>query len=150
MCNAYKSTLSIKSAVLATRKPLNPTNHTAANVAETLQDIFLEWSVLHKITTIVTDNDATMKKACDLLKIKHLPCFAHTLILLVQEVLKVQSFSEIMNKCKRIVTFFKSSTIATEKFKIAQAVSVPYTLIQEVPTRWKSVFFYDGKNHQDS
>jgi len=107
-----------------------PTNHTAANVAETLQDIFLEWSVLHKITTIVTDNDATMKKACDLLKINHLPCFAHTLNLLVQEVLEVQSFSEIMNKCKRIVTFFKSSSIATEKFKIAQAVSVPHTLIQ--------------------
>jgi len=46
-----------------------------------------------------------------------------------------------MNKCKRIVTFFKSSTIATEKFKIAQAVSMPYTLIQEVPTRWNSAFF---------
>lgn len=39
----------LKSAVLATKKLLNPTSHTASNVAGTLHNIFLEWGVLHKI-----------------------------------------------------------------------------------------------------
>jgi len=39
-----------------------------------------------KVVSIVTDNDITMRKACDLLAIKHFLCFAHTINLLVQEV----------------------------------------------------------------
>lgn len=38
------------------------------------------------------------------------------------------------------MAFFKSSTIAYEKFKKSQGVANPYGLIQEVATRWSSAF----------
>ena len=47
----------------------------------------------------------------------------------------------LIAKCKKIVSFFKSSTIANEKLKAEQEVEHPYGLIQEVPTRWNSALF---------
>lgn len=48
--------------------------------------------------------------------------------------------SEIMIKCTRIVTFFKSSSIAYSKLRLAQTTEIKYSLIQEVPTRWNSAY----------
>lgn len=131
----------LKSAVLSTQRLINPTNHTAANIADSLKSVFDEWDVFAKVVTIVTDNDVTMKKACELLKIKNLPCVAHTINILIQDILKSLSIMPLISKCKQIVSFFKSSTIATEKLKKAQGVDQPHGLIQEVPTRWNSSYF---------
>ena len=89
----------------------------------------------------MSGNDATMKRACENLKIKNFPCFAHTINLLVQEILKADCLVPLIAKCKKIVSFFKSSTIANEKLKAEQEVEHPYGLIQEVPTRWNSALF---------
>jgi len=89
----------------------------------------------------VTDNASAMIKACELLRIKNLPCFAHTVNLVVQDSIKFECVKEIVTKCKTIVTFFKSSSTAMEKFKIEQNTrKKPRTLIQEVSTRWNSMF----------
>jgi len=134
------SNFDLKSAVLAVQKLHDVTNHTAENIARTLEDVFNEWKIKNKITCIVTDNAASMLKACEILKIRNLPCFAHTLNLVVQDCMKLDCINDILTKCKNIVKFFKSSSTAMEKFKIEQNSEKPYTLIQEVPTRWNSTY----------
>jgi len=139
-CHFINSDFELKSAILSIKKLLDVTNHTAENIANSLESIFLEWNIRDKIICIVTDNASAMIKACELLKIKNLPCFAHTVNLVVQDSIKFECVKEIMTKCKTIVTFFKSSSTAMEKFKIEQNTEKPRTLIQEVPTRWNSMF----------
>lgn len=117
---------------------LTATNHNAENIATSLRAVLDEWGIYSKVATIVTDNDSTMLKACELLQKRHLPCFAHTVNLVVQDSLSQDYIKDILTKCKKIVTFFKSSTISYEKFKADQDVEKPYSLIQEVPTRWNS------------
>ena len=80
---------SMKTASLATRKLLDPTNHCAQYIVNTLQDILHSWKVLNKAVCVVTDNAHSMLKASEILKIRNLPCFAHTLHLVVQDGLKL-------------------------------------------------------------
>ncbi|XP_041566010.1 E3 SUMO-protein ligase ZBED1-like [Drosophila elegans] len=132
----------LKTASLATKKLLSITNHCSQNIADTLRDIFIEWNILEKTVCIVTDNASSMLKACDLLHIRNLPCFAHTINLVVQDALKVDDpvLQALFTKCKSIVRFFKQNTISNEKLKLAQEGS-EYTLLQETPTRWNSFYF---------
>jgi len=85
-------------------------------------------------------NWLTIIKACELLEKRHLPCYAHCLNLVVQDSLSIKSIQTILTKCKRILTFFRCSTIAYEMFKKAHGVHKPYRLIQQVCTRWNSAF----------
>ncbi|XP_054744518.1 E3 SUMO-protein ligase ZBED1-like [Anastrepha obliqua] len=119
---------------------IDETNHTAKNIADTLQAVCNEWGIFDKITAIVTDNASSMIKACELLKKRNLPCYAHSLNLVVQDCLKLDCTKELLKKCKSIVAFFKSSTIAYKKFKDSQLTETKYSLIQEVATRWNSAF----------
>jgi len=132
----------LKTASLATRKLLTTTNHGSQNIADTLRKILNEWKILNKTVCIVTDNASSMLKACEILEIRNLPCFAHTINLVVQNALKVDDkfLKDLFTKCKSIVRFFKQSTIACEKFKLAQEGSA-LTLLNETPTRWNSFYF---------
>ncbi|XP_053968686.1 E3 SUMO-protein ligase ZBED1-like [Anastrepha ludens] len=132
----------LKTASLATKKLLSTTNHCSQNIADTLREIFIDWNILNKTVCIVTDNASSMLKACEILQISNLPCFVHTINLVVQDALKVDDvvLQDLFTKCKSIVRFFKKSTITNEKFKLAQEVSA-YTLLQEIPTRWNSFYF---------
>jgi len=67
-----------------------------------------------------------------------LPCFAHTLNLVVQNALDdTKNISNIITKVKNLVTFFKQSVSASDELhKICK-----YKLKQSVPTRWNSVFY---------
>lgn len=132
----------LKTVSLATKKLLNKINHCSQNITDTLREILIEWNILNKTVCIVTDNASSMLKACEILQIRNLPCFAHSINLVVQDVLKVDDviIQDLFTKCKSIVRFFKQSTIANEKFKLAQEGSA-YTLLQETPTRWNSFHF---------
>lgn len=50
----------------------------------------------------------------------HLPCYAHTLNLTIQENFKVSQ--AVVRKCKDIVKFFKSSNVAMDMFKKEQNI----------------------------
>ncbi|XP_041673694.1 E3 SUMO-protein ligase ZBED1-like [Drosophila eugracilis] len=126
-------------SILATRQLLDTTNHNATNISETLKGVLDDWGVTNKVVCVVTDNDATILKACELLEYKHLPCVAHTINLIVQDVLKLPDFDVILTKCKSVVGFFKRSQIASSKFKEAQGEN-PHSLLQEMPTRWNSAY----------
>jgi len=83
-----------------------------------------------------------MIKACQILKIRHLPCFAHTLNLVVQDSLKLKEVDCVLKKFKSLVTYFQSSNIATHKLITEQENQnkKPLRVIQEVPTRWNSIY----------
>ncbi|XP_075151908.1 E3 SUMO-protein ligase ZBED1-like isoform X2 [Haematobia irritans] len=137
-CHFTSKNFDLRTAVLSTKKLLVATNHTAENISNSLSAVLQEWKLMDKVVSIVTDNDSSMIKACELLQKRNLPCFAHTVNLVVQDCLSQDYIKPILAKCKKIVTYFKSSTISYEKFKADQDKDKPYSLIQEVPTRWNS------------
>lgn len=65
-------------------------NHTSENIATEINLIIKDWDIVNKVVTIVTYNAFSMIKACQILKIRHLPCFAHTLNLVVQDSLELK------------------------------------------------------------
>ena len=60
-------------------------DHTAENISADLIKIANEWGVADKICCIITDNAANMMAASRLTQWRHIPCFAHTLNLILQE-----------------------------------------------------------------
>lgn len=74
----------------------------------------------HELSSIVTDNDATMEKACELLEMNHFPCFAHLINLLVQEIFKMDVLATLLGKCMK--AFTKRRSIIMAKFKLAQQI----------------------------
>ncbi|XP_043069901.2 E3 SUMO-protein ligase ZBED1-like [Drosophila bipectinata] len=118
---------------------MDPLNHNAENIAASVRNVLSKWNLETKVNAIVTDNASAMIKSCEILQKRHFPCFAHCLNLVVQDCLEENSIKHVLTKCKKIVKFFKCSTIAYEKFKQAQGDNA-YSLIQEVSTRWNSAF----------
>ncbi|KAE9522567.1 hypothetical protein AGLY_017037 [Aphis glycines] len=103
-------------------------NHTSENIAAEMNIIMKDWNIANKNITIVTGNASLMIKACQLLKIRHHYCFAHTLNLMVQDSLKHKEIDCVIKKI---------SNIATHKLITEQENrnKKPLTVIQEVPTR---------------
>lgn len=115
-------------------------SHTAVNLSEEIKNVCNEWGVSQKISAIVTDNAANVVAAVKITGWSHVPCFAHTINLIVQHGLK--NISSIRKKVKSIVEFFKRSTQASEKLKKMQLQmeTQPLKLKQDVSTRWNSTF----------
>ena len=121
-------------------------DHTAVNLSEELQKIAEEWGIDGKVCCIVTDNARNIVAAVNLLGWRHLPCFAHTLNLIVQDSVQGDSeVSRLQQKCKDIVTFFHRSSKATEKLLSLPSQTDTDTkhlkLKQDVETRWNSTFY---------
>lgn len=107
-----------------------------------MDTILIEWNIRDEIRIIVTDNAASMIKTAEILKIRHIPCFAHTLNLTVTDIFDLSDFNCILKKCKDIATYFHSSSIASDKLKVIQRqLNKPeLKLIQQCPTRWNSAY----------
>jgi hypothetical protein len=90
-----------------------------------------------KIVTVVTDNAANMSRAIkDILKLKNVPCFAHTLSLAVKSAIHSdQQFSAILEKRRNIVTYFHSSSHATVKLNMYCNGKKKSKLVQECASR---------------
>lgn len=72
-----------------------------------MKEILTQWNVLEQTICIVTDNAASM---LNILKIRNLPYFAHTINLVIQDGLKMnddQGLKVLFAKCRRIVRFSK-------------------------------------------
>lgn len=128
----------IQNKVLSTKPLENGINHTAENIANSLKSILEEWNICNKVTCIVTDNASSMIKACELLQKRHMPCFAYTINLVVQDNLHV--VEGVLKKVKIVITFFKQSTVASNTLKNEQTEK-SLKLIQECPTRWNSTLY---------
>jgi hypothetical protein len=97
---------------------------------------------LSKIVSVVTDNAANILKAIqDILKLKHVPCFAHTMSLAVKSAIHDDpQCSALLELCRNIVTYFHSSSHATSKLNMCCNGKKRSRLVQECPTRWNATF----------
>ena len=141
-CHFVTSTWELKSLALETfgfKK-----DHTAENIAVSFQNIAEEWGISRKVVAMVTDNAANVVAAVRHTGWTHVPCFAHTLNLVVSEAIKADTkIHQLRKSCRDIVSFFHHSVKASEKLKEIQLkLGIPETkLIQEVETRWNSTYF---------
>ena len=95
----------LKSAVLETFE-FN-CDHTAENIALELNTVATNWGLNNNVVCVVTDNASNMVSAISKTGWRHLPCFAHTLNLIVQDSIKKNAeLTEIQHKCKEIVSHF--------------------------------------------
>ncbi|XP_029316992.1 zinc finger BED domain-containing protein 1-like [Cottoperca gobio] len=120
-----------------------PQKHTAENMATVKKSLMEEWGIAAKVRCLVTDAAANMISCARMLQIRHTICIAHTMNLIVRKSCdQVETLTEIRNKTRQIVTYFRSSTTAKEKFtQIQQQLGTPvHKLINEVPTRWNSTY----------
>ncbi|XP_076052180.1 E3 SUMO-protein ligase ZBED1-like isoform X2 [Oratosquilla oratoria] len=132
----------LKSKLLATKRLM--VDHTSENIADALKEICEEWDLLEKVCCIVTDNASNIVKAVEAMNVKHLPCFAHSLNLVVQNALKnANDVKKVQEKVKAIVSFFHNSVKASDKLcaQQVQQGGERKKLIMDVETRWNSTFY---------
>lgn len=142
-----KTTLT--SSNIATRELQS--NHTAEYISYVLGDILKDWDIpLSKVTCAVTDNGSNMVAAIKktLGDSKYLPCFAHTINLIVDSSIKSTStpISDIISKVREIVKWVKNSVIQSDKLRKIQidsgvAEGCTKKFILDVKTRWNSLYY---------
>ncbi|KAL1254902.1 hypothetical protein QQF64_012963 [Cirrhinus molitorella] len=139
-CHYTDGNTELGSVVLGVSK--FPKQHTADNIKEALSDVISDWGLTGSVAAMVTDNVANISiSGIQKLGLRHLPCFAHTINLIVKRAIEEQEvLADIRSRARRVVSFFRSSTKATEKLILAQERMgrQPLKLIQEVDTRWNS------------
>nr|CAI5833579.1 unnamed protein product [Callosobruchus analis] len=92
--------------------------HTAENLCSFLKGVIHEWELSNKITAVVSDNATNITAAVRLVDWRHVPCFTHTINLIVQSSLKENgSIKSIIDKIKSIVEFFKRRTLLDPRYK---------------------------------
>ncbi|CAG4976870.1 unnamed protein product [Parnassius apollo] len=114
--------------------------HTSENLALELKRITDNWEITDKIVAAISDNAYNIKAAIRLNNWKQIPCFAHTLNLIVQSALK--EIKDITTKIKQIVELFRRSPFSSERLKNMQKkLDEPLLKIkQDVSTRWNSTY----------
>ncbi len=68
-------------------------SHTADNIAEEIRLVYNKWNILDKIHSVVTDNAANVTAPIKQVNVRHTPCFAHTLNLVVQDSIRTMRIS---------------------------------------------------------
>lgn len=117
-------------------------NHIGYNLSQEITRVLDSWKLCTKIKFAVSDNAYNIKNALNLLGLKNMGCFAHTLNLIVQSALNLEN--DLLDKVKNIVTHFGKSTIANNTFKTYQinnGIKDPKKLLQDIQTRWNSTYY---------
>nr|XP_049462644.1 E3 SUMO-protein ligase ZBED1-like [Anopheles coluzzii] len=125
--------------------------HSGRNIANWIQGTLNKFDIEDKIVAMVTDNASNMKAASTELNFCHIPCFAHTLNLIVRDAIK-KSVLPVVEEVKRVVMLFKKSPKASQMLADTQKKLNldQLKMIQEVSTRWNSGYdmlnrFYKNK-----
>ena len=100
----------MESAVLETTHL--PESHTGTNIAAELTRATDEWSITNKIHCAITDGGSNIKSAIRINQWNNLHSFAHLLNLIVTGA--IEEVPEVIEKVKRVVTFFRKSLKAAE------------------------------------
>ena len=141
-CHFVTSTWELKFLVLAMFGLKK--DHTAEHIAASFPKVAEKWGISRKVVAMVTDNAANIVAAVRHTGWTHVPCFAHTLNLVVSEAIKAETqIHQLRKSCRDIVSFFHFSIKASEKLKEIQlqlGIS-ENKLIQEVETRWNSTYY---------
>lgn len=112
--------------------------HTAQNLANLVKQVCEDWKIEEKIVAVTADNAANIQNAINLLKWRSVPCFAHTLNLIVQSALR--DIKDTQTKVKSIVELFRRSVLASERLKATQKQlgEKELKVKQDIITRWNS------------
>ncbi|XP_076286885.1 E3 SUMO-protein ligase ZBED1-like [Lasioglossum baleicum] len=116
---------------------------TSESIANMLKQTCEEWEILNKVNFAITDNSANIRNAItNFCNWEHIPCFAHSLNLIVKSSLQINSINSLLNNVRTIVKYFKRSTVAAHKLRAYQIMSGKDVqgLIHDVPTRWTSTY----------
>ncbi|KAG7526985.1 zinc finger BED domain-containing protein 4-like [Solea senegalensis] len=120
-----------------------PKAHTAENLAAGHVQLMEEWGIRDKVKCLVTDGASNMNACVRQLNVRHAICIAHTINLIVRKSFDdVEGLNELRQKCRRLVTLFRTSTTAKERLVQVQEHMgrQPYKMIIEVDMRWISTF----------
>ncbi|KAL7638707.1 UNVERIFIED_CONTAM: hypothetical protein RMT77_010240 [Armadillidium vulgare] len=130
-------------------KQLQP-QHTAEDIAEDLNSMLDTWRINKlNIVSVKTDAGANIVAAVRSMFSGnlHVPCFAHNINLVVTKAIeKVPRFTEIKNKVKAIINYFRHSNVAmddlrAEEKKEGRTEGTFLFPIQDVVTRWNSTYY---------
>ena len=112
-CHFVTSTWELKSLVLETfgfKK-----DHTTENIAVSFQKMAQEWGISQKVVVMVPDNAANVVANVRHTGWTHVPCFVHTLNLVVSEAIEADTkIHQLRKSCRDIVNFFHQSVKASE------------------------------------
>lgn len=119
-------------------------DHTSEVIAATLRDIMDKWNILEKVRVVLSDNAANMSAAVKQLGLRHVPCTAHCLHLVVKHAIESNEMvKNIIKKVKDIASYFHKSVKGTDRLLQVQqeaGVQNPKRLKQECETRWNSIY----------
>ncbi|XP_068250409.1 zinc finger BED domain-containing protein 4-like [Palaemon carinicauda] len=116
-----------------------PSSHTATHIAEVIENVIQEFKIpTYKIHAIVHDNGANIVRAVSETGYNDVPCFLHTLQLVIHDILQQKIMKDIITKCKQIVEHFSDSPLA---YKLVPMHLPQHNLIQDVPMQWNSTYF---------
>ncbi|XDV34174.1 hypothetical protein PO909_004366 [Leuciscus waleckii] len=98
-----------------------PNSHTAENLAAGHIKLMEEWGIKDKVKCLVTDAAANMIACVRSLNVRHAICIAHALNLIVKKSFDdISTFNDIRSKCRKLVTYFRTSTTAKERLAQVQ------------------------------
>lgn len=133
----------LKSAIL--RVTPFDVSHTANNISDCLKDTMQQYNIPNnKIHVIVRDNAANMAAGVAMAEYESLPCFLHTLQLVLNDAIFEQRYvKDLTSVCKQIVGHFNHSPPAFAKYQEYQKnFNLPdHTFIQDIQTRWNSQYY---------
>jgi len=113
--------------------------HTSEVIGKWMRVILQNWHIDdQKIVVVITDNGANIKKAVkDIFgDARHIAGFAHSINLVAEDTMNFPDAISLCAKIKKIVTYFKQSTIAADALRKLTQLK----LIQSIATRWNSTF----------
>ncbi|XP_072161442.1 E3 SUMO-protein ligase ZBED1-like [Bemisia tabaci] len=91
-------------------------SHTGENIEEFIRATLDEWNMpLGKIVAATTDNGSNILLAVEMLELLSLGCFAHTLQIGVDKVLRFGEGGEVVKKCKKLQNLFAYNTSAAKR-----------------------------------
>lgn len=90
-------------------------------MTQAIKNLLEVWAIAEKVTCLVTDAAANMIACVRKLQIRHTVCIAHLLNLKVQKSCdQIETLTDIQNKTRQIVTYFRTNITAKEKLAHVQ------------------------------
>ncbi|CAJ0936362.1 unnamed protein product [Ranitomeya imitator] len=139
----YGAATGIRQQAVLAMKCLGDNRHTAEVLSEFLQQETQSWlgTVDLEAGKVVSDNGRNFMAAISLSQLKHIPCLAHTLNLVVQCFLKsYPGLSDLLLKVRGLCAHIRRSPVHSSRMQTYQrSLNLPqHRLIIDVATRWNS------------